>query len=106
MPVLMGRQLDGLERERLALMSQAMVERARLRAALAPADALAAKVTRVREKLFSMGVYPVYIGLAAVALVFLKLRPAALGVWAARGLTAWRLYEEVRRRLPGSGVQR
>ena len=97
---LMQTQLHSLSSERLALMSRAVSERARLQAALEPAEAFAAKAASLREKLFSMGPYPVYAALGSVALVLLKLKPIALGGWVARAMAAWRLYKEARRRLP------
>ena len=107
MPSLMHGQLHALSSERLALMARARTERARLQAALEPAEALVSKATRLRDKLRSMGPYPVYVALGAVALGLLRLRPVSLAGWVARGLTAWRLYEEVRRRrLPRPSVQR
>ena len=98
MSFLMRGQLRALSTERLALMSRASMERARLRAALEPADALAAKAARVRDTLRAIGRTPLLIGFGAAALLLAKLRPASLGAWVARGLAAWRLYEEMRRR--------
>lgn len=98
MLVLMRGPLKALSRERLGLMTLAHAERARLRAALEPADELAMKTARLRDRLRSIRGYPLYLGLAAAALALLKAKPVMLGIWVARGLTAWRLYQEMRRR--------
>jgi hypothetical protein len=98
MLVLLRGQLKALSGERLQLMASARAERARLRAALAPADELAARAARLRERLRSIQGTPLYLGLAAAALVLLRLKPVVLGTWLARGLVAWRFYQEMRRR--------
>lgn len=100
MPVLLHARLHALSSERLVLMSRARAERARLRAALAPAEEIAGKAARLRESLRRAGPAPLALGAAAVALVLLK--PRAFGKWLARGLAAWRLYQEARRRFPGA----
>jgi hypothetical protein len=89
-------KLTELTTKRIHLMARAQDERARLAAALAPTDALAAIAGRVGRILDWAARHPLVSG-AGVALLVWKRPRLALG-WLGRGLTALRLYEEVRRR--------
>ena len=77
-------------------MARAQDERARLAAALAPTDALAALAGRVGRILEWAAHHPLVSG-AGLALLVWKRPRLALG-WLGRGLAVLRIYEELRRR--------
>jgi len=98
-----------LTTKRIHLMARAQDERARLAAALAPTDALAALAGRVGRLLQWAARYPL-VSVAGVALLVWKRPRLALG-WLGRGLAFLRIYGEVRRRFaagprPAPGFQR
>jgi len=98
-----------LTAKRIHLMARAQDERARLAAALAPTDALAALANRIGRILQWAARYPLVSG-AGVALLVWK-RPRLALSWLGRGLALLRIYGEVRRRFaaspgPAPGFQR
>ena len=92
----MQQKLLELTRQRIHLMARAQDERARLTAALAPTDVLAALAGRVGRMLDWAGRHPLVSGAGVAFLVWQRPR-LALG-WLGRGLTVLRIYEELRRR--------
>ena len=101
-------RLRQLEARRLYLMSHARAERAALSTQLAPSDAFASMLAAVSRMLRWAGRHPLVVGAAAA--VFTWLRPRRALTWLARGLSAWRVYLELRRRFaaaaPRSSFQR
>jgi hypothetical protein len=93
----MDRRLRALASERLRLMSIASVERARLSAAFAPVDAAGAVLARVKRGLRWAAENP-YVSMGVVAAIA-AFKPRPILSWLLRGLSAWRAYEEVRRRV-------
>ena len=104
----MQRRLRELSSERLRLMSRARAKRAVLSTQLEPSDAFASALAALSRALRWAGRHPLVVGAGAAVLTWLKPRPAL--AWFARGLSAWRLYVEVRRRFaaaaPRSSFQR
>ena len=92
----MQQKLLELTTKRIHLMARAQDERARLAAALAPTDALAALAGRVGRILEWAARHPFASG-AGMAFLVWKRPHLALG-WLGRGLTVLRIYEELRRR--------
>ena len=95
---LMEPRLRNLHRERLVLLTKASTERAALAAALVPIERAESVLDRVKEAFGWAMQRPLAVAAAVLGLVAIKPR---VGVsWILRGLSAWRLFQEVRRRVP------